>query len=369
MTPVRFADATRYATKLFGFLLAVTVVATGALALGWWIVAPEIGPALGAGTADKAPLVGGAALIVLGGVVFAVGWLTAAYKLLADGVHAGRSAAAGTAASGTGALAASEATGEATGVETDPEGAADRDEDRPTTMEALGAAGEAQKRARDAEATDSPGDDETASVGNSRPTSGVGEAAEPAESGSGSGSGGWGSPGRGSTNESETSARGPDGAAPDRETDPQPVDRETNPEPPRSPPDDDQQRPEPSAEEIAFGNADEVTGGEDGVGTDERETGADTDRSRDTEPGRGDVSGSAGEGAGTGADRSPVDEPPIDEDAAPGSDATGGTAKDAVGDPDAGEEPRGGLEPDSDVESGSTVEPETDADPLADADE
>lgn len=95
MTAVGFEESVRYAGRLFSYLVGVTVLgAIGVilgLGLGWpgildW---ERLASLLGSTDGGLAYSIGGAVLIVLGGSIVAVGYISAAYKLLADGVAAG----------------------------------------------------------------------------------------------------------------------------------------------------------------------------------------------------------------------------------------------------------------------------------------
>jgi hypothetical protein len=368
MTAVGFQDAARYALKLFGYLLAVVVVATGAISIGYWLVRPEISPALGQGTAEKAPLVGGSVLIVIGAAILSIGTISAVYKLLADAVHTGGGTAARATAS---AVPAAEPTGdrEATPVQTGAQGAAaDRAETGKTD-----AAAAASERARAAQAEVDQDSDETVAATRSAQadsgaaldgddTTDVNTADEEGVS--------IGSQADRETNpvpsESETSPDPPDRETtpepPDRETSPDHPDRETNPEPP-SDAGEEADRPEPSAEEIAFGSsggADSASeaGGEDpessgGTATGDDRGGAagrngpsddaesmfssksvpgDEDAAdesldpmwSDETAGEGEAgsSGDESDDAGAGPEEAPgFDEPPIEEDVEPAGTA------------------------------------------------
>lgn len=89
MTTIGFGAATRYALRLYAYVLAAVVVGGVGVALGAALVYPELRAWRGPGDATVAPGVGGGLLLVLGLSVLAVGWLGTAYKLLADGVAAG----------------------------------------------------------------------------------------------------------------------------------------------------------------------------------------------------------------------------------------------------------------------------------------
>lgn len=90
MTAVGFGDATRYALGLYAYLLVAVVLGGVGVVLGAALLYPELRAWRGPGDAAVAPGVGGGLLLVIGLSVLAVGCLGTAYKLLADGVAAGR---------------------------------------------------------------------------------------------------------------------------------------------------------------------------------------------------------------------------------------------------------------------------------------
>lgn len=89
MTTLRLVASGKYALVLFGILLGVTVLGGAGLALGLALSVPEATALLDDGSPEYAELAGGAVLALLGFVVLSVGYLAAAYKLLADATTAG----------------------------------------------------------------------------------------------------------------------------------------------------------------------------------------------------------------------------------------------------------------------------------------
>lgn len=89
MTTVGFAESSRYAFRLYAYVLAVFVVGAVGVGLGVALLWPEVRAWRGPGRAAIAPGVAGGILVFLGASVLTVGWLGTTYKLLADGVAAG----------------------------------------------------------------------------------------------------------------------------------------------------------------------------------------------------------------------------------------------------------------------------------------
>jgi len=408
MTTVRFVDAARYAVKLFAYLLAVVLVATGAVSLGYWIAIPEVSPALGAGTAEMAPLVGGAVLILVGLVVFWIGTLSATYKMIADAVTVGRENVAG-------AVTSEAATASGDTTVADPGGPPEDSDAGATDSEVAAAAREGARAAQAAaeppstgqaaaESTGEPtAESTTAEARAAEPTTGAttaaeaggsveataGETQEPPSAPAGTNSasttetgaeaaastdagndggsaaivdtGPAGEPDRetnpdppdeeetaepewetkAETHDRETTPEPEWETTPEpseRETTPEPHDRETNPNPPDSGHQADESRPEPSAEEIAFGSS---GGTGDGDATEVGD----------------DASGSAAEEAAEGGlddaweSLDPDDQP--DPMWGESTEGTGGT-----------EEDEGGFEEASIEEDVEAVETESGEDPL-----
>jgi hypothetical protein len=92
MTTVGFGESTRYALRLYAYVLGVFVVGAVAVGLGTVLLWPEVSAWRGSGEAAVAPGVAGGLSVFLGVSVIAVGWIGATYKLLADGVAAGGAA-------------------------------------------------------------------------------------------------------------------------------------------------------------------------------------------------------------------------------------------------------------------------------------
>ncbi len=108
MTAVRLVDSAKYGFKLFAYLVVVTAVGGGALALGSALAWPEVQALQGPAQASKTDLAAGGILAFLGGVVLVTGYVGSAYKLVADAVATG-TAAGGPAVAKTEADAAAEA--------------------------------------------------------------------------------------------------------------------------------------------------------------------------------------------------------------------------------------------------------------------
>lgn len=89
MTAVRFGESTRYGLRLYGYVLAVTVLGGAGVGLGAALAWPEIAAWRGPGQAEVVPGIAGGLLLFLGLSVLVIGYLGTAYKLLADGVAAG----------------------------------------------------------------------------------------------------------------------------------------------------------------------------------------------------------------------------------------------------------------------------------------
>jgi hypothetical protein len=90
MTAVGFRESTRYALRLYSYVLATFVLGAGGVVLGAVLLWPEIRAWRGPGAAAAAPGLAGAVVLFLGLSVLVTGWLATTYKLLADGVAAGR---------------------------------------------------------------------------------------------------------------------------------------------------------------------------------------------------------------------------------------------------------------------------------------
>lgn len=88
-------DSARYGLRLYGFLLGITILGGAAIALGAAVAWPQVDAALDGGQASLASLAAAGVLGFLGLSVLAVGYLAAAYKLVADGVAAGGAVSSG----------------------------------------------------------------------------------------------------------------------------------------------------------------------------------------------------------------------------------------------------------------------------------
>lgn len=89
MATVGFDESTRYALRLYAYVLATFVFGAVGVGLGAALLWPEIRAWRGPGEATVAPGAAGGLLLFLGISVLTIGWLATAYKLLADGVAAG----------------------------------------------------------------------------------------------------------------------------------------------------------------------------------------------------------------------------------------------------------------------------------------
>ncbi len=94
MTTVRLRESASYGARLYAYLLGVTLLGGGCLAVGLVLAAPELSALLAGGGADTAMAVGGAVLAVLGLSILLAGYLGAGYKLIADAVAVGDQATA-----------------------------------------------------------------------------------------------------------------------------------------------------------------------------------------------------------------------------------------------------------------------------------
>lgn len=92
MTAVRLRESTRYGLRLYGYVLGVVILGGGTLALGIALLYPEIRAWRGSGQVETVPAVAGGVLGFIGLSILVVGALATVYKLLADGVAAGRPA-------------------------------------------------------------------------------------------------------------------------------------------------------------------------------------------------------------------------------------------------------------------------------------
>jgi hypothetical protein len=88
MTAVGFGESTRYALRLYAYVLGVFVVGGVGVGLGAALLWPEVRAWRGPGQAAVAPGIAGGLLVFLGVSVLTIGWIGTAYKLLADGVAA-----------------------------------------------------------------------------------------------------------------------------------------------------------------------------------------------------------------------------------------------------------------------------------------
>lgn len=89
MTAVRIGESVRYGLRLYGYVLGITVLGAAGVGLGAALALPEIAAWRGPGQAEVVPGIAGGLLLFLGLSVLVIGYLGAAYKLLADGVAAG----------------------------------------------------------------------------------------------------------------------------------------------------------------------------------------------------------------------------------------------------------------------------------------
>lgn len=122
MTAVGLGESSRYGLKLYGYVLGITVVGGAGLALGVALAWPEIQAWRAAGeTAAPVSGIAGGVLFFLGLSVLATGYLGTAYKILADGVAAGRAGPeAAAAAEPSGSEAAAESSEPAEPTPADP---------------------------------------------------------------------------------------------------------------------------------------------------------------------------------------------------------------------------------------------------------
>lgn len=90
MTAVRSVDSFSYGARLFAYLLVVLLVGGGLLALGTAIGYSDARALLTSGVYSRSELAGGAVLAVLGLFVLVTGWFGIVHKLIADSVAAGQ---------------------------------------------------------------------------------------------------------------------------------------------------------------------------------------------------------------------------------------------------------------------------------------
>lgn len=88
MTAVRVAESLKYGLKLFGYFLGVVIVGGGGLALGATLAKSELSTVM-SGSLPGAQFAGGAVLGFLGAVVLVTGLFGILYKLVADAVSIG----------------------------------------------------------------------------------------------------------------------------------------------------------------------------------------------------------------------------------------------------------------------------------------
>lgn len=217
MTAVRFVEAAKYGATLFGYLLGISIVGGGGIGLAYVLAWDQIDPLFGPGSVETARLAGGAVLGLLGLLVLGIGLVSAVYKLVADSVAAG--------------LEASEAGGRA-----EPAGTASRAEPEPGPG---GAAAAVTSRATGGATTSSPEEPSTPTESRRVPGAGAGEAEQTADTGGTETTGGE----KTETGEAEEWFSDAEGDSPSA--------RSGEPDTPAD------TRPEPSAEEIAFGSGEE----------------------------------------------------------------------------------------------------------------
>lgn len=243
MTAVRFVDSAKYGFKFLAYLVVVTAVGGGVLGLGAALAWPEVQALRGASQAATTELAAGGVLAFLGAIVLLTGYFGSAYKLIADAVAAGAS----------GVTAGSVADDETTASASEESSAVD-DAEEPTA---------------------------TASQSNPQPVPGpepTEAAAEDEDSTAASADSPAPDAGQATSTETSGPAEAPDEDATEAESEPdesefQPLDQEENP-------------PEPTAEEIAFG----TTPGGDGT-AEEETVDAESDSEPEPEPEETDSSG------------------------------------------------------------------------------
>lgn len=89
MTAARLGESARYGLRLYGYVLGITLLGLAGVAGGALLAVPEVQAWRGPGQAEVATGAAGGVLLFLGLSILAVGWLSTAYKLLADGVARG----------------------------------------------------------------------------------------------------------------------------------------------------------------------------------------------------------------------------------------------------------------------------------------